>query len=248
MPENEELNSQEDPNNSPPTSTEEPKPQDQPKSTEVPTNNLQAELAELNRRALADLHRQNQELQAKLAEQNKTPQHSPEEDSKLLFQDPRKLIREELSSIVAPLLEFRQEYGKQQAYERLKNELAQVPNLYNIYKDIAPYVDEAMRNSEPTLQNMQAAILSIYGAKQAGLLPNSQPKPVEKPSVSNNPNPPHLPPSAPAPPRASNNNQPKTRELTEAERDIARRFNMTPEQYINYLEADSDVGTWKGIK
>ena len=211
------------------------------------TSNLQAELDALQRRALAELSEQNNRLQAQLAERNKTPTTTPEEDAKTLFSDPRKLIREEMQQIVAPLIDFRNQYNKERAYEDLKSQLAQNPSLYAIYNKVAAQVDGAMRTVEPTMQNLQTVIFSIYGAYTAGLLPGSpapsSPKP-ETPVTA----PPYIPPSSPPAPKPPANNSPNTRELTEAEREICKRTGQTKEQYLAYLHASEDVTTWKEIK
>lgn len=215
-----------------------------------PTNDIRAELDALQRRALAELSQKNEELQRQLAEKNKTPRSTPEEDSQLLFKNPRQLIREEMQEIVAPLIEFRNQFAKQSAYDNLKANLRSNPQLFAIYNEIAAHVDQAMQTVEPTMQNLQTVIFSVYGAYKAGLIPNSQPSHIPattQPQVPPVSTPPHIPPSPPPVPR-NTGNVPKVRELTEAEREIARRQGLTPEQYIAYLNAPEDVSGWGGIK
>lgn len=229
------------------------KPAEKPAEPQAPltpptpsTSTLQAELDALQRRALAELSEQNSRLQAQLAERNRTPSTTPEEDAKTLFADPRRLIREEMQQIVAPLIDFRNEYTKERAYENLKSQLAQNPSLFKIYSAVASHVDSAMRTVEPTMQNLQTVIFSIYGAYTAGLLPGVPAPNTPKPETPVTP--PYIPPSSPPAPKPPASGGPTTRELTEAEREIIKRTGQSKEQYLAYLHASEDVSTWKDIK
>lgn len=222
-----------------------------PSNPPAPSTNetaLKAELDALQRRALAELSEQNRQLQERLAQQNATPKTTPEEDAQQLFKNPRQLIREEMQSIVAPLLEFRNQMTKQTAYEQLKQQMRSNPQLNSIYNEVAPHVDAAMQTVDPTPQNFQTVLFSVYGAYKAGVIPGVTPPPTPTPvpPVSNQP--PHIPPSPPPVPRNTGNAAPKLRELTEAEREIARRSGLTHEQYLAYLNAPEDVSQWGGIK
>jgi hypothetical protein len=218
---------------------------------------LRAEFAEMNRQALsenaAELSRLRQENETL---RNATPTKPKDESFNAFMENPRSAVREEIQAVVAPLLELRSELTKERQYNALKAGLAKSPQLKRLYDKVAPYVDHMMASQDATPANLQASIISAYGAHEAGLLEpiaTDTPTPTPTPKVPDTPTPPHIPPSPPPAPRkaaptANAELDGKVEALTETERRIARAQGFTDlKQYVLYRDADPEVSTWSNI-
>lgn len=221
----------------------------------VPSTNgdaLRAELQALQGNIVREQAQRIVDLQQELATRNATP--APADDAARFLEAPRTMIREELQKVVAPLMEFMGGIKKNTAYDNLKAECKRHEKLGPLLTRVEAQVDQLMAGSEPNAANLQTAIFTAIGLEASGLgnpavpvVPVTPPTPVSA-SVTN---PPYIPPSPPAPPRSSANNptealKAKVAAMTESEREVARRWGMTPEQYVTNRDAGEDASGWKG--
>lgn len=213
---------------------------------------LRAELASLQGNIVTEQAQRIMDLQAELLAKNSTPA-APADDATRFLESPRQMIREELQSVVQPLIEFMGGIKKNDAYSNLKNECKRHATLGPLLTRVESIVDQVMANSEPTPQNLQAAIFTALGIEAAGLANTNTTPPTPPPTAPSQPvstTPPYIPPSPPAPPRSSNNPadnvKAKVAALTETERDVAKRWGISLEQYVINRDADENASSWKG--
>ena len=196
---------------------------------------------------LGEKNREIERLQSQLAQKQEAPLPvvTPEQNSKF-FESPatatQELIRRELDIALAPLKDFVGTFKKTDAYSQLKDTYRNDPFLGKHLVENEQYVDQIMKNIDPTQANLQAAIVQVIGLKGLGALPNNGNPPSQAPVVINNPqatpinpnpismqNPPHLRPSAPAAPKDTPTAYKKP--LDENERRLMRELEMTEEEY-----------------
>ena len=246
----------------PPHTTEASPPQ---KSNEPKSPDIRAELEAFNRSALSTLHKQNEELRNQLEALRTSKPPAPEPSASDFLSDPIPLMRKEMQATVQPLVDFVGQMRREQQYSAIKSRFkSQAPQLGAKVAELEGIIDQLMTGIEPTDQNFQAAVTQAIGLQAMGVIqspsvdsgvPPTIPQPPAQPrgqSPVANPNLPPTPPTIPA--RRGHENDPaaqlkaKVDALTEEERNVARIWKMSPEQYVQYRDADSDVGTWEGIK
>lgn len=200
---------------------------------------LEANLREQNRQIL--------ELQARREQATvAAPTLTPEEDRQRFYDEPRKIIQEELQKTIAPLTEFVRQFQGQSQLDQLKNRFKNDPRFSSMWdSNIESAVDEIMSKAEVNEANVQAAIVHAIGLRAIGQIPGASastaPAPNGNPVPSTRSNvatPPHVRPSAPL--SASTAEKKKLRSLTENERRLARENSMSDEEYLKWLEVPVD--------
>lgn len=212
-----------------PPITPEPAPTNQPQ----PINLLQNQAYIESERERIRLQQENETLRNQ-SQQNQHPDFT--QANAEYFSKPAetisRMISEEVTRTISPIAQKFEQFTRGQSYLALKSNYRQIPN-FNL---IEANVDQIMANLEPTAANMNGAIQMAIG--QLTLQGHQFITPVA-PQVPNNPvTPPNLPPSPPPAPVLQSNNANKIT-LTELQKRVARENNMTDEQYISYLLADS---------
>lgn len=183
---------------------------------------------------------------AEIDELKRPPAPQPKDDAKLLFEDPRKLVREEVNAAIAPLKEFITGMRSGTALEQLKAVKARDPRFKAILEDpiLSHEVDVAMSKADVNDRNLELVIAGVSGAANLGMIPGWRPSagaPAPAAPAAPAPGalpvavPPHIPPSAGPGPGAPSP-APKIRELTENERRLAREMKMSPEQYVAWTD------------
>lgn len=183
-------------------------------------------------------------ITAEIDELKRPAAPQPKDDAKLLFEDPRKLVREEVNAAIAPLKDFITGMRSGTALDRLKAEKARDPRFKAVLEDpiLSREVDAAMAKADVNDRNLELVIAGVSGAANLGMIPGWRPSAAPAPvPAAPAPGaipvavPPHIPPSAGPGPGAPSN-APKIRDLTENERRIAREMKMTPEQYVAWTD------------
>jgi hypothetical protein len=219
-----------------------------PNPYQVPTDrpSTDSEGRQLFLAVLGEKERKIQELEARInSKPPEPPRQITQEEEQSFFSTPksatRDLIREELSTQLAPLMSFVGSFPKRTALDTIKDQIRQDPRFGAILTENETYIDQMLQGAEPTEANVKSALLTVYGAKQMGLInsPTINNPPVNAPTINGNPPPnqqpanmtipPHLRPSAPAAPR-DESKQP-VKPLTENEIRLAREWGMTAEEY-----------------
>lgn len=203
---------------------------------QVPTNNgVTEERFNALMNMVAQQNAAFEELKSKFssASTSAEPPHDPAKDAQIMFQDPRTLIREEVTRAVEPLNQFRVQMQRQNNYSALKSQLRSAqPQLNPYWAQIESQLDAAFAGGqvEPTPQSIMFAVNAIVGniALSGGF--NQQQKPPNNSMV-----PPNIPSSPPPPPTP----KPQLRELTEAEHTVRRAAGLTVEQYLANVEGSS---------
>src|SRR6266550_8501950 len=154
-----------------------------------------------------------EKLEQQLAEAKKPPEPSVADKTKEFYDNPTKVIEEALKKTVQPLIEFRDEFKAQSAYENLKKEF-KADARYSAFLStpgVESAVDQLMAKNAPTPDAMRAVILGVKGGIDLGLItlpsapaaaPAGQPPAANQPPAAGAPKvpenlPPHLRPSAP---------------------------------------------------
>lgn len=217
---------------------------------------------------LRDQNRKIQELNTKL---NTTPpapavpSKTPDEERAEFFRSPvesnRKMIREEVTATIAPLVEFVSRLNTQDQMAQMINRYKFDPRFSGMWdNDVEAFVRQntgAIPADKLTDDVFGTVVVSAIGMKATGLLtkstsapsPSAPPAtPPAPPTAPVMPTPPHMRPSAPPGPSGGPNNKPGPRALTEHEERLRRERNMTVEQYLSWLEVpasdvvSSDIG------
>lgn len=198
------------------------------------------------------------ELQKLRGERNTPPANTGNNISaQQFFDDPVTHMTRLIAEQVAPLRATAAQLEVDRNYNALKQ---QYRMQYPAFAQIEGSVDEIMRGQEPTHANMSVAIERAIGRAVANNPDFFRPKGEAPPNGGNNNSGNAPPPAAnsgvndsrlPAHLRPSNSSsnvndqKPKRRALTELEHRVRREMNMTEEQYLDNLEADSRVEGWK---
>lgn len=182
----------------------------------------------------------------------------PEERRTKYFEDPfgttqgivESTVKQQMDEALKPLINFVQGF-------QTNTRLDQTFNRYKDHPKWGPYLEDPAISGavkqvmakvpadENYDNNFLAAVVNSIGLKQAGLIGDAQPTPVtsNQPTPSNGDNavtsPPHLRPTGSPTPRGSEN-QPKRRDLTEAEARLARERNMSKDQFLDWIELPPD--------
>lgn len=147
-------------------------------------------------------------------------------------------IRDEISAQTAPLNQFRVQLERQQQYQAIKGQVKNAnPQFGKFWHLIEPQLDQAFMTGNvevhPQLVFYQAqAIFGGLVSQNPALLVSA---PAPTPATM-------IPPSGSAPPNPAAE-APKQRELTDAERQVARRSGLTDAQYLNLLEGSAMIVT-----
>lgn len=158
-----------------------------------------------------------------------------------------KIVDQALDKRIKPLTDFVNETKGGNKYAQIKDRLRNDPGFKDKFSDIEGYLDEVMRTTEVTEQNVNTAALSIIGAMATGRL--KAPAPVEfrkagdpsplpqNPSTTKNDAtqmPAHLRPSGPSSKPVETKKM--RRPLTELEERIRREQRMTADEYLDELD------------
>lgn len=214
---------------------------------------------------LRELDDRNRTLTAEIEElkKPKTPEVPVSEQNKAFWNDPVTVLRKEMADTVKPLIEFREEFRATSLLDKVKAEYKNAPQYkeFMAQPGVEAYVDQLMSKNtgikdEREIGNaMQAAILSVKGAMELGLIPkpagenradpNANKKPeekVEQPNVI----PPHLRPSS-APKPSGDTGGKKLRDLTETEERMRRENKLSHAEFIELTDEVSPAGVvgWK---
>jgi hypothetical protein len=193
-----------------------------------------------------------EKLEQQLAESKKPPEPSVADKTKEFYDNPTKVIEEALKKTVQPLIEFRDEFKAQSAYEKLKVEFKSDPtySAFLATPGVESAVDQLMSKNAPTPESMRAVILGVKGGIDLGIIKlpttpaasgqpaNQPPAPAGgAPKVPDN-LPPHLRPSAPPGP-ADEKGDSKTSKYkamaenaNENQRRLARENGLSLEEYF----------------
>ena len=185
------------------------------------------------------------EQNRRLNEQAAAPpaqQQEPEPEGDF-FADPRQVLRQEMDRMMAPI---RSEIASMKAGDAAAQAWAEVTTMFPDFETWRPYIDRLIQMqgitdiTSGTLQSLYytakgyAASQGIdVGAQQGGVNVPPQNQGGNRPP----PPPQNRPSSAPLP---NQNTAPKTRELTENERRLAREWKMSPAEYIAMQELDDE--------
>lgn len=188
----------------------------------------------------------------------KPPAKTPEEERQEFYNDPmnanRRLIREELTATVGPLIDFVNQMKGNSATDQLVTQFKNDARFSRMWDaDVEGYVRQQASTVAPaqlTEQTFGFIVVSAIGMKASGILPTASglpsasapaptpPTPTPTPTPAPMPTPPHMRPTAPAGP--GGNPPAKTlRPLTEHEERIRRENNMTHEAFLKFQEMPS---------
>lgn len=236
------------------TSTEQTPPATEEASQESELERIRniynAALAEASQRATFAENELQRVRSQPAPEQAKSP--DPETDRQNFFDNPRQLIREEMTQIVKPLNEFQQRFSRQEAYNSFLAKAASHPMFAHINN---PIVQQSLSNMAGTMntitdEGLSAAYNMVVGHlfSQGQLTQAAPPAPLDAPQTNNQMQPPPNPrPVAPLAPVSAN--APKKITLSEHEKQLARFNNMTDEEYHMFLHMDkADVVSSMEVK
>jgi hypothetical protein len=217
------------------------------------SDDSQARLLTLYETGMIEARQRADRLERQLAEMQRAPAPTPEApmDNNAFWQDSARnienIVNKALDARIKPLTDFVAETRGATKYDQIKDGLRKNPGFKDKMDSIEPYLDEIMKTTEVSEQNVNTAALSIIGAMATGQLkpaevrnnrPAGAPPPTpQNPSTTKNDAtmmPAHLRPSGP-----SVNNAPvkkERRDLTELEERIRREQRMTKDEYLDELE------------
>lgn len=162
------------------------------------------------------------------------PPRDIEQDKQLLFDDPRRLLREEIAEQNKPIIDFMNTFQKRQAIEEFKSQMrSDAMGRFKYLDKVSDFFDRAVSS----LQFVNAdAVVAAYNlalgnyVSNGGNLNDSAPTQTNSTTV---PIPPHIRPSSPI--RVANE-KPAKPVLSEAERKIARINNMSDEDFVKFRD------------
>ncbi len=261
-----------------PTSLEEPtpkKPDTPPISTNEPPNpptepDKRDQLIETQNNVIREMRQAQQRLEQRIDQISQppaapaVPEPTTAEKDKKFWESPSAMIKEEMKTAVEPLYEFVNEMKSGTDYDRAKALLKEDPTFGPVLIKAESYVDELMKNQEPTIANLKVVLYGIRGAAEMGELdglsfkeqaanaaadlgivpttPVAAPTevPTQPTEVDMSTVPAHLKPSAPTPPQASKKRTIDPNKFSENERRLARERGMSLEDYADWLEVPAD--------
>lgn len=174
------------------------------------------------------------------------PAPEPEEDVDF-FSDPRKVIRQELETMVKPLNDQLNEFRTQ---GQVNEAWAQVRGSISDFGTYEPYINQILQGQGIRPNQVNTELLRSlyytavgYVARHGGSPPSeSNMGHPQTPTVRQTPQagvPQHRPSSTPLP-SANIPDKAKPRTLTENEARLAREWGMSPAEYISYQEAEAE--------
>lgn len=195
---------------------------------------------------ISQVQRELDELRKQKEEEDKP---TLEQEAKDFYANPLKLIREELEKAVAPLNAFKDRFESDTEYDRIKRGLKANPVYAEHLKNpqfeavVDQLIGEGQRSGVSLNENIVIATIKhtigdvitgdlvLTGVKEDGAENN-------KKEDDNKVIPPYLQPSSP--PQKTRGTEKQYRDLTENEDRLRRERNMSKEQYLNWLEVDSN--------
>lgn len=234
-----------------PNSTTITPPADQTLSTETqpsssPSIDTSGTERELYFQTIREKNQEIARLKAESEARNKAPAKTGEQAWGEFTENPRDLIRSEVAEAVKPINDFIAGLQKGNAFGGLKDQARNMSAQYAKVLDKAgAYVDNALSQANPTLENVIAAINLVAGAITMGQIKGLTiedlrdipitPAKVPTPRTV----PPTLIPSASPLSRSGSVESAKPWEsLTETELAMARMYRMTPEEYWRQSQGD----------
>lgn len=179
-------------------------------------------------RRLNDLENRPREVPAKSEKKDPDPAE--------YFKDPsahtRQIIREEMSEIIKP-------FERDLALSRVQSAWMEVAEEFDDLDTYKPYIRELLKAQgieTPNAADIRANYYTAVGYVERTARKNNSP-PNREAANNRPPNNPQLPASQP---NIQQPGKPKVRKLDESERRYARMNKMTDEEYIKYLEEDSN--------
>lgn len=233
-----------------------------PDETSELLKGLQSTIFSLQRE-LADIKKSKSEP-PKPTEPPKPVKTQKEKDDEF-WKNPTQRISEEVSDQVKPLMDvlttIRSELGQQSGgnkYREIKDRLRQDPKFKVVFDRAENIIDQAMQGVDVSEESVTAAIISVRGAGEMGLIPGVSFKEEARRAAEDlgidsagggesrqriNPNqegrkvtlPAHLRPSAPAAPTGGEKKR-QYRQLTENEKRIARENHLSDEDYLDLID------------
>lgn len=204
--------------------------------------------------AIREKNAEIERLRTQVEERNKPTPKTGEEAWGEFTQNPRDLIQQEVREAVKPLNEFIQSLQKGNAFQGLKQQARSIsPQYARVLEKAEGYVDQALSNAAPTIENVVGAINLVAGAIAMGqinglsasdlLTSPTVPTKVPTPKLV----PPTLAPSSSPIVRPTDNTTKPWENLTETELAMARYYKMSPEQFWKQMQGDSiEVDPTKG--
>lgn len=194
-----------------------------------PTNDeIMAQLASLQS-LVANQNAELQNLRAGVIQNNQPPAPPPLTRDEF-FENPQALIdriAQQQQQQMAPLLEFRNQYQRQQSYYFNKSTVAKAPQFARFWQHIEPQLDAYFAQNPNIDPNVQA--ISFIASSILGGLAASNPAIFAQQAAPNT----QVPPTIPSlPPTPSGQPSIPMRQLTENERRLAAERGMTPEQWL----------------
>jgi hypothetical protein len=201
-------------------------------------NLLRQTVQETNARARSEEARRIQ-LENELSQIRESRNAPREITSEEYFQDPVKILRDEIAAQLAPLTAFVGETKKNSAYQNIKAQFLADAKYGPLVTKLGAQLDNLMSNIEPTVPNMLNAVHALVGQLAVSdpnfFAPSTPtPKPKEEETI-----PAHLRPSPS--PRPSSERTPTKKNYTENERRLMREAGMTEEQWENYMNAPATL-------
>lgn len=175
-------------------------------------------------------------LQAQVSAPPAPVQRDLEQDKQLLFDDPRRLLREEIAEQNKPIMDFMNSFQRQQSIDMFKSQMRNdAMGRFKYLDKVSDFFDRAVQglnivNADSVVAAYNLA-LGNYVSNGGNLIENTAPSiPPANPNV---PIPPHIRPAAPIREVSSRATKPV---LTEAERKIARINNMSDEDFVKFRD------------
>jgi hypothetical protein len=201
------------------------------------------EVAALYMGALSEKSRELDSSKRELETLRNTPRVVEEEiDGAQFLNAPKKhiadIVAKELQSQLAPIQELWGQFSKSKQIDDIKKQFSGNPYYGGILSTYGDVVDTLIGNGPISTQSIQAAILMVPGLVQSGQLP-ARGTQNQKGEIL----PPNITPSSPTPPKKQGEG--KKLEMSESEKEIAKKLRMSDEEFVRYRDADSNVEGWK---
>lgn len=191
---------------------------------------------------ITQIQREFDEFKAKEEEKELPTQ---EESAKKFYADPVSVMREELEKAIAPLNAFKDRFESDSEYDRIKRGLKANPNYSKHLSDpqFEAVIDELVADGQRlgTKVNediVAAAIKHTIGSLVTGDIVFDSVTETKDKKEEDKVIPPYLQPSSP--PQKSRDKREQLRDLTENEERLRRERGQTKEEYLKWLEVDSN--------
>ncbi len=148
-----------------------------------------------------------------------------------------------MAETVKPLIEFKGEFEKQGKYEKVKADFKADARYKGFFEQpgTEALVDKLMTSMPATPEALYSVILGVRGGMEFGDIPKPGATPPRAPDPAT---PPHLrptPPPMPEPEKKTDESlKVRIEGMNENERRLVREWNMTPEQYFAWIDAEAE--------